>query len=53
MLIKKTRSLCPTCRSVIEAEVVEEDKMIMLHRTCPEHGNFKNLYWSDPVCITG
>ncbi|MCJ7742613.1 MAG: radical SAM protein, partial [Methanoregula sp.] len=49
MLIKTTRSLCPTCNSVIDAEVVEEDKKIMLHSTCPEHGNFNNLYWSDPV----
>ena len=49
MLIKKTRSLCPTCNSVIDAEVVEEDKKIMLHSTCPEHGTFKNLYWSDPA----
>jgi uncharacterized radical SAM superfamily Fe-S cluster-containing enzyme len=49
MLIKKTRSLCPTCNSVIDAEVVEEEGKIMLHSTCPEHGNFKNLYWSDPA----
>jgi uncharacterized radical SAM superfamily Fe-S cluster-containing enzyme len=49
MLIKKTRSLCPTCNSVIDAEVVEEDGKIMLHSTCPEHGKFNNLYWSDPA----
>ena len=49
MLIKTTRSLCPTCNSVIDAEVVEEDNKIMLHSTCPEHGKFNNLYWSDPV----
>jgi uncharacterized radical SAM superfamily Fe-S cluster-containing enzyme len=49
MLIKKTRSLCPTCNSVIDAEVVEEEGKIMLHSTCPEHGNFNNLYWSDPA----
>jgi uncharacterized radical SAM superfamily Fe-S cluster-containing enzyme len=49
MLIKKTRSLCPTCNSVIDAEVVEEDNKIMLHSTCPEHGKFNNLYWSDPA----
>ena len=49
MLIKKTHSLCPTCNSVIDAEVVEEEGKIMLHSTCHEHGNFKNLYWSDPA----
>ena len=47
MLIKKTRSLCPTCRSAIEAEVVEEEGKIWLNSTCPQHGNFHNLYWSD------
>ena len=47
MLIKKTRSLCPTCFSVIDAEITEEEKKIWLKQTCPEHGVFRNLYWSD------
>jgi uncharacterized radical SAM superfamily Fe-S cluster-containing enzyme len=49
MLIKKTRSLCPTCNTVVEADIAEEEGKIWLKRTCPEHGFFKNLYWSDPV----
>jgi 7,8-dihydro-6-hydroxymethylpterin dimethyltransferase len=49
MLIKKTRSLCPTCNTVIEAEIAEEEGKIWLKRNCPEHGAFRNLYWSDPV----
>jgi uncharacterized radical SAM superfamily Fe-S cluster-containing enzyme len=49
MLIKKTRSLCPTCNTVIDAEIAEEEGKIWLKRNCPEHGFFKNLYWSDPV----
>ena len=48
MLIKKTRSLCPTCNSVVDAEIVEEDDKIWLDRTCSSHGNFRHLYWSDP-----
>jgi len=47
MLIKKTRSLCPTCNTVVEADIVEEEGKIWLKRTCPEHGPFRNLYWSD------
>ena len=47
MLIKKTRSLCPTCCSAVDAEVVEEEGKIWLNSTCPQHGNFHNLYWSD------
>lgn len=47
MLIKKTRSLCPICHLAIDAEVVESDEKIWLNSTCPDHGNFHNLYWSD------
>jgi uncharacterized radical SAM superfamily Fe-S cluster-containing enzyme len=49
MLIKKTRTLCPVCNSVIDAEIAEEEGKIWLKRNCPEHGAFKNLYWSDPA----
>jgi len=47
MLIKKTRSLCPTCNKVVDAEISEEDGKVWLDRTCPEHGQSKYLYWSD------
>ncbi len=47
MLIKKTRSLCPTCNTVVEAEIDEQDGRIWLKRTCPAHGSFRHLYWSD------
>jgi len=49
MLIKKTRSLCPTCNLAIDAEVVEAEGKIWLDSLCPEHGTFHNLYWSDPA----
>lgn len=47
MLIKKTRSLCPTCRTVVDAEIVEEEGKVWLKRTCPSHGSSRHLYWSD------
>jgi uncharacterized radical SAM superfamily Fe-S cluster-containing enzyme len=47
MVIKKTRSLCPACGKVLEGEIVEEEGKIWLIRTCPEHGKFRHLYWSD------
>ena len=46
-MIKKTRSLCPVCGAVLEAEIVDEEGKIWLVRTCPEHGKFRHLYWSD------
>lgn len=47
MLIKKTKSLCPTCGSVLDADIVEEEGKVWLVRTCPEHGTYRGLYWSD------
>ena len=47
MLLRKTKSLCPVCLEVIDADVVEEDGMAMMEKTCPEHGFFKDIYWSD------
>ncbi|MEN6444236.1 MAG: radical SAM protein [Methanoregula sp.] len=49
MLIKKTRSLCPVCGSVLEADITEEEGKVWIRRTCPEHGAFRHIYWSDPV----
>ncbi len=47
MLIKKTKSLCPVCNTVIGADIVEEDGGVWIRRSCPEHGSFHDLYWSD------
>ncbi|MCK9580449.1 MAG: radical SAM protein [Methanoregula sp.] len=49
MLIKKTRSLCPTCNTVVDAEISEEQGKIWLDRTCPIHGQSRSLYWSDAL----
>lgn len=49
MEIKKTRSLCPVCGSVLDSAIVEEEGKIWIVRTCPEHGMFRHVYWSDPV----
>lgn len=47
MLLKKTKSLCPECMEVIDAEVVEEDGKAVIKKTCPKHGSFEDVYWSD------
>jgi len=43
--IKWTKSLCPECLSVVDAEVYEEDGKVWIRKTCPEHGEYKDLYW--------
>lgn len=45
--IKRTKSLCPVCGKLLDAEITEEDGAIWICRTCPEHGYARTLYWSD------
>ncbi|AAB98614.1 TPA: radical SAM protein [Methanocaldococcus jannaschii] len=44
---KKTLSLCPICLKRIPATILEEDGKIIIKKTCPEHGEFKDIYWGD------
>lgn len=43
----KTLSLCPECLTKLTAEVYEEDGKVMIKKTCPEHGEFVEVYWGD------
>ncbi len=43
----KTRSLCPECLKVLNAEVYEENGKVMIRKVCPEHGEFVDVYWGD------
>jgi len=47
MVIKKTKSLCPQCLQVLDAEVFEDQGKILIKKNCPEHGNFENTYWQN------
>lgn len=46
-LPKKTQSLCPECLTVIEATMREENGKVVMEKTCPKHGAFKDTVWSD------
>jgi len=43
----KTKSLCPECLNVIDAEVYESDGKILMKKRCEKHGEFDDIYWSD------
>ena len=45
--IKDTKSLCPECGKPLDAEVYDEDGQILIKKTCDEHGEFINTYWSN------
>lgn len=47
MKIKDTKSLCPVCFKTLDAEVYEENGKILIKKTCEDHGEFVNTYWSD------
>ena len=47
MVIKKTKSLCPQCLKVVDAEVCEDEDKIIIKKECKEHGKFENTYWGD------
>ncbi len=42
-----TRSLCPECRQVIDAQVLIRDGAVYLRKRCPEHGWSEALVSSD------
>jgi len=45
--IKPTRSICPECLKALDATIYEDDGKVFIKKTCPEHGAFNELYWSD------
>lgn len=47
-----TRSICPTCRRVIDAKVLLRDNKVYMHKRCPEHGLFEALIYGDAQAYT-
>jgi len=46
-ILKKTRSICPECFKILEANIFEEDNKVYIRKECKEHGIFEDVYWSD------
>lgn len=44
---RQTNSVCPECKRVIAASIFEENGKVIMEKDCPEHGNFRDVYWSD------
>ena len=45
--IKQTKSLCPECLKVVDANIYESEGKVYIRKTCPEHGESSDLYWGD------
>ena len=47
VFIELTKSICPVCKRVLDAEVnIREDK-VYLRKRCPDHGEFEALVYGD------
>jgi hypothetical protein len=46
-LPKVTQSLCPECVRVIDARVFEENGRVIMEKSCPQHGSFRDCVYSD------
>ncbi|MDG6220392.1 MAG: radical SAM protein [Candidatus Thermoplasmatota archaeon] len=46
-LPKKTQSLCPECGKIIDATIYDNSGSVWIKKTCPEHGEVKDIYWND------
>lgn len=43
----QTTSICPRCKRLLDAELLERDRRVVLARTCPEHGRFEAVVYGD------
>jgi uncharacterized radical SAM superfamily Fe-S cluster-containing enzyme len=47
VFLELTRSICPVCKRVVDAEVNARDGQIVMRKRCPDHGPFEALVCSD------
>jgi uncharacterized radical SAM superfamily Fe-S cluster-containing enzyme len=47
VFLELTRSICPVCKRVIDAEVNARGGRVVMRKRCPEHGPFEALVYSD------
>jgi uncharacterized radical SAM superfamily Fe-S cluster-containing enzyme len=46
-LPKMTESLCPQCTHILPARIFEEDGRVIMQKSCPLHGDFRDIVFSD------
>ena len=47
VFLEVTRSICPVCKRVLDAEVNARDDQVFLRKRCPEHGSFEARVYGD------
>lgn len=46
-LPKKTQSLCPECRGIIDASLEDDGGRVVMRKYCSQHGAFEDVIFSD------
>ena len=46
-------SICPTCRRVLAADLVQDESGVLLEKHCPEHGKFSTRIAADHAWLSG
>jgi uncharacterized radical SAM superfamily Fe-S cluster-containing enzyme len=47
-----TRSMCPECRRIIDAQIRLRDNQVIMRKRCPDHGWFEALLYNDAQLYT-
>jgi uncharacterized radical SAM superfamily Fe-S cluster-containing enzyme len=45
--LRRTQSICPRCRRLLDAELVARDGKVVLSRRCPAHGRFDAVVYGN------
>lgn len=53
ILIELTRSICPVCRRVLDAQIHVRNGRVYMKKRCPEHGSFEGIISSDSEMYMG
>lgn len=46
-ILAETQSICPTCKRVLDARLLERDGRVVLERNCPDHGRVTAVVYGD------
>jgi uncharacterized radical SAM superfamily Fe-S cluster-containing enzyme len=47
VFLEYTKSVCPVCKAVVDAEINARDNKVYLRKRCVTHGRFEALVYSD------
>ncbi|VVB77086.1 7,8-dihydro-6-hydroxymethylpterin dimethyltransferase [uncultured archaeon] len=46
-IIEMTKTICPECKLIIDGTIYKDGDIVMIRKTCPEHGQTVEKYWED------